>query len=573
MNKECKNCWVNYEITQDDLNFYDKVSPEFNWKKYQIPAPTFCPNCRQQRRLAWRNETKLYKRKCDLSWKNIISIYSPDKTSTVYLRSEWWSDKWDWADYWIIFDFNKWFFYQFQKLLSQVPRPSIINKNSQNCDYCNNSLSDKDCYLIFISWYCENCYYSYASFRNKNCIDVLWTFLSESCYGCIKIENCYNCKFCINSRNCSDSDYLSNCIWIKNSCFCVWLRHKQYCFLNKQYSKKDYEIINNNLNNEDFLVKTKNDFDTLKQNTPLKNIYIEKSEDCTWDYIENSKNCKSCFDVSISRDCKYCFDWLWLNDCIDTYMCASCDEKTKLELTYEWENIINGYNIIFSSTAWDCSNSAYLDNCFHCKDCFWCTWLRHKQYCILNKQYTKEEYEKLVPRIIEHMNTPHPSTDSIWSYRSEWWEFFPKNISLFTYNETIAQVYYPLSKEGILNKWLKWKDEDNSISNVTKIIPAERLPDNIKDIPDDILNWAIKCEVSGRPFKIIPQELEFYRKHNIPVPHLHPDERHKARMKLRNPRKLYDRQCMKCDKGIQTTYSPDRSEIVYCEECYLKEVY
>ena len=137
----------------------------------------------------------------------------------------------------------------------------------------------------------------------------------------------------------------------------------------------------------------------------------------------------------------------------------------------------------------------------------------------------------------------------------------------------MAQEYFPLAKEEVLNKGLRWKDENDQIPNVEKIIPADKLPNNIKDIPDDILNWAVRCKVSNRPFKIIPQELKFYREHNIPVPHFHPDERHAWRMQLRNPRKLYDKQCDKCSKTIKTTYSPNRSEIVYCEECYLKEIY
>jgi CxxC-x17-CxxC domain-containing protein len=73
--------------------------------------------------------------------------------------------------------------------------------------------------------------------------------------------------------------------------------------------------------------------------------------------------------------------------------------------------------------------------------------------------------------------------------------------------------------------------------------------------------------------RIIKQELEFYRKHNLPVPKKHPDVRHSERMKLRNPRKLFDRKCSKCGKDIKTTYAPDRPENVYCEECYEKEVY
>jgi len=124
-----------------------------------------------------------------------------------------------------------------------------------------------------------------------------------------------------------------------------------------------------------------------------------------------------------------------------------------------------------------------------------------------------------------------------------------------------------------MHKGWKWKDQKDQIPDVEKIIPAQRLPDNIKDTPDDILAWAIKCEVSEKPYKITAQELKFYRQHNIPIPHLHPDERHSQRVKLKNLAKLYNRKCMKCEKDIQSIYSQDRDEIIYCEECYLGEVY
>jgi CxxC-x17-CxxC domain-containing protein len=107
----------------------------------------------------------------------------------------------------------------------------------------------------------------------------------------------------------------------------------------------------------------------------------------------------------------------------------------------------------------------------------------------------------------------------------------------------------------------------------SKIIPAEKLPERISAIPDDILEWAIQCEVTKRPFKIVSQELEFYRRMELPVPRLHPDERHRRRLALRNPRRLWKRTCQKCGKEMETTYAPERPETVYCEECYLKEVY
>ena len=155
----------------------------------------------------------------------------------------------------------------------------------------------------------------------------------------------------------------------------------------------------------------------------------------------------------------------------------------------------------------------------------------------------------------------------------EWGEFFPASISPFGYNETVAQEYFPLSKEEALKQGFNWSDYEAPFPKVDKTIPGEKLPDDIGKIPDDVLNWAILCEVTKKPFKIIKQELDFYRKHNIPLPKRHPDERHLDRMKLRNPRHIFNRKCDKCHTEMQTTYAPDRPEKVYCESCYNKEVY
>jgi len=155
----------------------------------------------------------------------------------------------------------------------------------------------------------------------------------------------------------------------------------------------------------------------------------------------------------------------------------------------------------------------------------------------------------------------------------EWGRFFPHELSPFDYNESMSQEFYPLSREQALSRGFRWRDTPEEIPQVKKIIPATQLPDAITDIPDDILHWAIQCEATNRPFRIVKHELEFYRKMGLPVPHLHPDERHRRRMTLRNPWRLWKRPCMKCGKEMQTSYAPERPEIVYCEECYLKEVY
>lgn len=184
------------------------------------------------------------------------------------------------------------------------------------------------------------------------------------------------------------------------------------------------------------------------------------------------------------------------------------------------------------------------------------------KYCIFNKEYSKEDYERLVPNIVEKMIKD-----------GEWGEYFPIDDSPFPYNESVVQDFFPLTRAEAKQKGWRWLEQTEEKTNVKRVIKAVDVPARIDAVPDDMLQSAIECEVTGRPFKVIKQELEFYRRMSLPLPHRHPDQRHYDRMQLRNPRRLWNRQCAKCSKTIATSYAPERPEIVYCEECYVKEVY
>jgi len=115
--KVCRHCQTRFEITDKDLEFYEKVSPVFNEKKYQIPNPSLCPDCRQQQRYTFRNERNLYKRTCDSSGENLISMHRPDTKFPVYKHGIWWWDSWDALSFGADYRFNTPFFSQFQSLL------------------------------------------------------------------------------------------------------------------------------------------------------------------------------------------------------------------------------------------------------------------------------------------------------------------------------------------------------------------------------------------------------------------------------------------------------------------------
>jgi len=554
--KACKHCWAPFTITDKDLEFYDKISPVFWWKKYSIPSPTFCPDCRQQRRLSFRNERKLYKRNCDASGKQIISVYSPDKPYKVYEKKEWFADGRDPLSYGRDFDFSKMFFQQYEELIHEVPRMSLVWQDRENSDYVNQCIGVKNCYLVFRSTNSEDCLYGREIFNSQDIVDGLDTIDCSNSYYLVSARNVTNSNFIINSNNLSNCAYMFDCHDCSDCRYCYNLYNKQYHILNKQYSKEEYFEKIQELPHMTF----QEFYNTYVSEYIVKNINIIQSPWCKGNDIEYSSESEG-YTLRECDHCKFCYD---LKKTQDTY--DSCFSWGNRSLDYECVATgKDGTKLTFSYNTTAASNSFYLQECFdNCQDCFWCVSLRNKQYCIFNKQYTQEEYETLVPKIIEHMQ-------KTW----ERWEFFPVEISQFGYNETLAQEYFPLSREEALAKWYKRQDKEYSVNTPenSQIIKAQDIPQSIKWVTDDILNKVILCEITWKPFRIIKPELEFYRKHNLPLPIKHPDQRHLERMQVRTSRKLRDRKCAKCWADIKTTYSPERPEIVYCESCYTKEIY
>lgn len=81
------------------------------------------------------------------------------------------------------------------------------------------------------------------------------------------------------------------------------------------------------------------------------------------------------------------------------------------------------------------------------------------------------------------------------------------------------------------------------------------------------------CEETGKPYKIIPQELEFYRKMGLPIPRVSVEQRHKHRFTQQKPHVLHDKPCSSCQTPLRSVYSPSDPEKILCEPCYLKTVY
>jgi len=560
----CKQCSSAFEVTKEDLAFYEKVSPVFNGKKELIPPPTLCPDCRQQRRLSWRNERNLYHRKCDLTGRQIISMYAPESPQKVYDQEAFWGDQWDPLEHGRDFDFSRPFFEQFHELFLAVPRISLINKDHENSEYCNFSIHDKNSYLLFTSMECEDSFYTNRVLFSKSVCDCSNVEHCELCYEVVDSDRCYHCQYLQNCSNCFDCFLGYNLRGCRNCFACYGLQNAEYRVGNVQYTKEQYEALVAKLQKD--LRSVRKSFEARRAALPRKFMDGINAEDCTGNAIINSKNAQVCYEVIGLHDCHFVANATELKDCMD----VNNDDHS--ELVYEAVGSETNSQHCFNDICWFNREILYCSLCFHCDHCFGCSSLKHKKYCILNKQYSKEEYEMLVPKIITHMrSTPYPSPDGSGTGQAgEWGEFFPPKFSPFAFNETMAQDFFPLNEGDVLQRGWQWRNDNEKQSYMG---PPVTVPDFIDETDDAICEQILRCSVTGKPYKIVPKELKYYRQMNISPPKKCFEQRMLERMHLRNPRKLWKRECMKCRKPIETTYAPDRPEIVYCESCYLASVY
>lgn len=559
----CQNCKNPFTIEPEDFAFYEKM---------KVPAPTWCPECRLQRRLMFRNERSLYKRKCDLCGKEMITMHSPDKPRKVYCGPCWWSDTWDASEYAMDYDPSRSFFEQFKDLQERVPFMALITEYPTliNSDYVSHTGHARNSYFVFNADYTENCAYLNLTNNTKECMDGYSTHFTELSYEVINVEKSHNVHFSEDiksSHNIYFSKNLSGC----SDCFgCVNLRNKQYYIFNEPYSAQDYKKKVEGFSIGSFVsvMELRERARRFWQKFPHKFLHGAHNVNSSGDYIYDCKNVKESYLVSKGEDMKFC-QWIKMEPAKDAY--DYIEWGAGAERIYECITAGQGVaDVRMSHAVWqgpvlDIEYSMYTLASSHM---FGCLGMRKKEYCIFNKKYSKEEYETLRAKVMADMNA-RPYADArgrTFSYG----EFFPYELSLFDYNESSAQDYFPLTKEQVLERGWRWKEKENTAYQITKQVAD--LPDHIKDASDSITKEIIGCSSCQRAYRVIPQELNLLRRFGLPLPRVCFECRHKARISRMNPMRFYDRACAKCGMAVCTSYASDRPEIVYCEPCYQAEV-
>ncbi len=336
--------------------------------------------------------------------------------------------------------------------------------------------------------------------------------------------------------------------------------NKRYYIFNQPYTKDEYfkKIKEWDLGSHEGYETLKHAAHKHWKKYPPKPIWMDLSVNSTGNYTFESKNCKECYEVQSAQDSKYlnmmilgpvrdCYDVVgWGNDLELSYECAGVGEHAS-QMRFCCDGGINAYDAEYCKLV--TGGGHY----------FGCVSVKKGEYVILNKKYSKREYETLKAKIVAQMKEA-----------GEYGEFFPINISPHAYNETLAQSFFPLKKEEAEKKGYRWQEQEPQEYKIT--LRATELSDHISDATDLLLKQVIGCEKCGRGYRITPMELQFLRQMRLPLPHRYPfcriDEKFQAWIKQMQ---LTDCTCNTCKKSFRTPYTSDEYPTILCKECWTNE--
>jgi hypothetical protein len=601
--KICKHCWDTFKITEEEILLLEKLSPKIWWELFLIDIPKICPECRQRIRLAFRNERKFYNEKCSHCWKKEISTISTEMREKIVCQQCWFKENLEKYDEEYDGDFSACLF----RLFKKVPYRSRLIANMENSEYCNQETDDRDCYLNTGWHFNENSLYNTFSLYGKYTVDNYWVFQSENIYECINVfesSSVFFSEFIEKSFNIFFSYDLK---WCQNVIFWYGKKNKSYIYKNEILTKEKWEeknkIIREKMKSYKWLQEILKEYAEFIKSFPKKNFYNINCENILWNENKNIKNGVFCNSWEEGENIMHWNIFAWVSNSMDIESSGWGEKMYNIASSMKLNNCI-----VWSHCFWGELRDSYYSYFINGgNNLFWCFGLENKSYFILNKGYTKEEYEKFSIQIIKSLSSPQPSHEG--EGAKEWWEFFDISFSPFPYNDTVAMEYFPIKKliyleektkkiikEEIFDENWKWivyildgkkfiseafldlwwtekinifwrtREQEINIPEWIEVIYAKNIPDNINDISEDILKKAVICEKTNRPFRIVKMELDFYKKYSLPLPRIHPDQRHLARIQKKSWRKIFERKCDKCGKAIQTTYK--ENELVYCESCY-----
>ena len=515
-------------------------------EKYGIPYLQISPVERLRALLAYRNDRRLYRRKCDATGESLISSYRPDCGFQIVKSDVWWGDSWDGLDFAQNTDPTKPFFQQFAALNRRVPREGTSVIRAENSDYNSHTRDSKDCYLSHLAVKAETLLFSYWTVGARDVLEGFYTTDCELCARCSYVTKCYGCVHLVDCSSCNDCHFSSELRGCSNCLFCYNLSGKHYYLYNQPCSKEQFEAAKSQFLSGDEALYTAA-VGILEKNLltqPRRAQHTLNSENVCGDHIQNSRDVFNAFDV---LNCDRGFNVT--NGGGDFIVHSYSVGFPSCSHVFSSVTVRDSSQIFFSANCWNSHNLWYCDNCVNCTDCFGCVGLKRRRFCVFNREYTETDYRELLALWREQMIE-----------RGEWGLFFPTQYSPFCYDETAAQDFFPLSREDIVCRG--WQCSPVSETAAHESSANSSLPAGAK-----------KCQVCSKAYLRAPKEIDLCQQFGVPLSTRCPDCRITHKLETRSPYALVERLCSKCQGATLTSLSENLSQNPWCEKCFLEQIY
>lgn len=502
--KICRVTGKPFEVKEQEQELLARAGHLHHLIKEAFPLPDIHPLEHLRMLFAMSSTTSLYQTKSAISGQSQISRFDPALPYKICTYDEFFSDAVDNTAFGRNYDFSRSFFEQWHELSQSVYLCPLNNNNAVNSPYANGAGNVKNCYLVSAAFNSEDCLYGTDISKCSSCVHCVKIQDSQECYMCADLQQCYGCFYAQHLRSSSECIASYDLVGCKNCIGCVGLRYQEYCIYNEQKTKEEYDAF---LRDHPVHSHYQTFLERMERLRKETNHVLETNmniTNSTGEFLTNSVDSEQCFFSDNLQNC--------------AYIVAGHDGKDSMYSFFARAELVFGGTYADTRLSWfsfsTFGGEGHLYNLYlfqNCNYCFGCVALRGKSYCILNKQYTKEEYEALVPRIIAHMKST-----------GEWGQPFPAKYSPHSYEDATSHKFLaPIPEEEARRRGYFFADLPQ-VAGSTAGNPIETLPTLVDaENVQKILATVYQCPQTGKSIRFTQAELAFYMRHRVAPPRVH----------------------------------------------------
>ena len=529
-------------------------------RMHKVPPCKYSSLTRQKIMTAHFNSGQWWYNKHAETGKPIITSSHPS-TGVKVLNDEEWFDR-DFQSINQEIDFDRSFFDQMYELKLKVPVSATRNFEKPENSICLASYGDQNSYFVAASK-SKDTFFSIVALDTESSNMVYNSQAITNSSHVIHSERIFNCQFVSESRDCMNSDFIFDC---RNCEYCFGAtskRNKKYLWFNEQLTQTEWEKrrAEVDLGSRQVSTEYKEQYDQLVAKAVWPENFNEKVENSTGEYLTEVTDCEMVYFANGGARNEYHTTWSMGK----TENNSFCANPSGSQYSYLSSAINSCNKALFSIWTVRSQNVEYCQDCYDCEDCFACVGLRHKRFCILNKQYSEDEYWDQVDKIKCAM------LDS-----SEYGEPMSGRFTVGYFMESGSVRYFQSDREFGEKIGAHLFDPNTNDAIGEELMKSMDVTDanNAPDSCDDLDGWVWKVLYDSgynRRYAYLPSEVDLYKRLRIAPPVEHHVKRVYDFVQGSNNGVFKDSQCVQCGKKVMVSTNPKfPNRKIYCKKDYLE---